>query len=127
MLLLGLMFRPHYAEQSMGVLFVRIISARLPVCVDTFVTLQLLPDRSKMGTQKTIVMRDRFNPMWDAIFLFQNVSLANLVSCNVLQITLSDCTGKKSIVTGFLHLRPTPNGDVRPTKWMDSNVEERKH
>ena len=127
MLLLGLMFRPHYGQQSTGVLLVRVISAKLPTTTDTFVTMTLLPNKTQNGSQTTLVKSHAHSPIWNQIFAFQNVALANLKSYNVLQVTLSDCTGKKSIVAGFLRLGPTPKEDVKLEKWMDSNEEECKH
>ena len=114
MLSLGLMYRPHCGEESIGVLIVRIISAKLPMCVDSFVTLKLLPDKTK---ETTVVKQSMFNPVWDEIFLFQNVSLANLKTCNVLQVTLSHCSGKANIKTGFLQLGPTSSGEGK--HWKD--------
>ena len=105
----------------------RVISAKLPTTTDTFVTMTLLPNKPQNGSQTTLVKSHTHSPIWNQIFAFQNVALANLKSCNVLQVTLSDCTGKKSIVAGFLRLGPTPKEDVKLEKWMDSNEEECKH
>ena len=108
MILIGLMFRPHSDGECTGVLYARVIIAKLPDCIDSLVSLQFSHKIAGAGyTQETAIEKEKFNPTWNQIFQFVNVSLADLKKPNALQVTLVECTGKIDLVRGCLRLGMT--------------------
>jgi len=125
---IGLMFRRHGDRESTGVLFVKVISARLPDCVDSLVSLQFLPHKdTRTYTQETAIQKKKFNPTWNQVFQFDNVSMADLKKSNALQVNVVDCVGEEDLVRGFLRLGMTLKSKQKSSSRIDSVEEVSSH
>lgn len=95
---------------------------------DSFVKCFLLPDKSSSGKRKTGVIKNNKNPVWDEKHSFEKLSLDELTSRRVLEVTVWDY-GKNSSseFIGGLRLGPGPADVPSREEWMDSIGEEVKH
>lgn len=128
------MFDPNPTRKgkSKGVLHVHVKNAKSLPNMDTigytdgFVKMSLLPNRVKR--KKTSVVNDDLNPIWNEKFTFTNMSLDELSTQQVLELTVWDHdTLSSNDFIGCVRLGPTP-GDVEGKKeWMDSSGTEAKH
>lgn len=87
----------------------------------TVVTISLLPNKKDTTTA--------FNPVWNERFTFENVTLEELGTRRVLELTMVgyDRLGNSHFAGGIrLGSHPTP-ADQEPPEWMDSNDKESKH
>lgn len=131
---LALMFDPTPTKKgkSKGILHVHIKNAKSLPNMDTigytdgFVRMSLLPNRAKR--KKTCVVNDDLNPVWNEKFTFTNVSLDELSTERVLELTAWDHdTLSSNDFIGCLRLGPTPGSVEGRHEWMDSSTTEAKH
>ena len=95
---------------------------------DAFVKCYLLPDKSHKGKRKTDVIKDNLNPDWEEKFSYEKVSLQDLESNKVLEVTVWDFNkGSSSDFIGGLRLGPAPGRAVKHKEWMDSIGDEVTH
>ena len=94
--------------------------------VDSFVKCYLLPDKSSSGKRKTHVIKANSDPTWEESFSYEKLSLDELTSERVLEVTVWDLNkGSSNEFVGGLRLGPAPRevGGKRK-EWMDSIGEE---
>jgi hypothetical protein len=119
------------AKFKKGSLFVSIKGATgLPrmdpnALTDASVKLYLLPSRSALSKKKTKTINDSLDPTWDEVFEFRRVSLEDLTSKRVLELTVWDYDrrGCKDFI-GCLRLGSNPLSCSPRKSWMDSSGEE---
>lgn len=133
-LTLSLMFDPNPTKKrkDKGILHVKIQSAKGLPNMDTdgltdgFVKMSLLPDKTKR--KKSRVVDNDLNPVWNQTFTFKNVSLDELTTQRVLELTVWDHdTLSSNDFIGALRLGPAPNKVKDREEWMDSGCTEAKH
>ena len=91
-----------------------------------FVECCLLPDNSTR--RKTTVIKDMSSPSWKETFLFEKVTLEEIVTERVLEMTVWNFNeGGSNDFIGGLRLGPTPSEASRNKEWMDSIGEEAAH
>ena len=125
-----------YENKSQGLgkgsLFVSVKEASgLPIMdpnglTDASVKMYLLPSRSAIAKKKTRIINNDLNPAWNEEFEFRRVSLEDVCSRRVLELTVWDYDrrGCKNFI-GCLRLGPNPASCSSPRKgWMDSAGEE---
>lgn len=131
-------FCPYDSKESVrqglgkGVLYVSVKEATgLPQMdpnglTDAMVKMYLLPSRLNITKKKTRVINNDLNPIWNEEFEFRRVSLEDLRSSRVLELTVWDYDrrGCKDFI-GCLRLGPNPSSCSSPREgWMDSAGEE---
>ena len=135
----GLMFEPSVqatpssGTRDYGTLNIFIKEARdLPVMSasglsDTVVKSFLLPDRSSASKRKTGVIKNNLNPVWEERLGYEHVSLHDLLSERVLELTLwhHDKHGNEFI--GGMRLGGAPGRSSSHQKWMDAIGAEVSH
>jgi len=95
---------------------------------NSFVSCYLLPDNNQRSTVKTSVVSNNQNPTWQEEFTYNNISLEELKSKRVLEVTVwnRDQTDAKKFIGG-IRVGPNPTC-VRTSKpWMDSKEKEISH
>ena len=94
---------------------------------DGFVKLYLLPDKSSKGKRKTGVIKDSLNPTWEQNFTYEKVTLEDLSTKRVLEITVWDHDKTSNDFVGGLRIGPVPNQVKQHKEWIDSNKDEASH
>ena len=95
---------------------------------DSFVKCFLLPDKSSSGKRKTGVIKNNNNPVWDEVHCFEKLTLDELTSRRVLEVTVWNYSkSSSSEFIGGLRLGPGPAAVPSHEEWMDSIGEEAKH
>lgn len=97
--------------------------------MDGLVKLFLLPDKSSKGKRKTAVVKSSLNPIWEETFMYEKVSLEELSSKRVLEITVwnNDKGSIKDEFVGGLRIGPSVRMAKIHKEWIDSNEEEVSH
>lgn len=137
---LSLMFSPGVTETrnggrtTGGMLHVAVKDAKsLPNMdkkgqTDGFVKLYLLPEKNPKGKRKTAVIKDDLNPVWEEEFTFEKVSVDDLSTGRVLEVTVWDFDrASTNEFVGGLRIGPAPYRVKKRNEWMDSNQEEAGH
>ena len=133
-LTLSLMFDPNLTKKrkDKGTLHINIQSAiGLPNMdtdglTDGFVKMSLLPNKAKR--KKSRVVSNDLAPVWNEKFTFMNVTLDELATQRVLELTVWDHdTLSSNDFIGALRLGPTPSKVEGREEWMDSGSTEAKH
>ena len=129
---MGLMFSPtpKHSPKS-GTLHIAVKSAKsLPNMddkgfTDGYVKLYLLPDKSGKGKRKTAIIKNNLNPTWDEKFTYDKLSIDDLSSIRVLEVTVWDYDrGSTNDFVGGLRLGPAPQHLKTRKEWMDSGKQE---
>lgn len=115
-----------------GSLFVSVIgAAELPIMnlnghTDASVRIYLLPKQSTFSKRKTKVVKDTLNPTWNEQFEYRLVSLEDLRTKRVLELTVWDYDRRGcNDFIGCLRLGPNPDSsDKHRKEWMDSTARE---
>ena len=94
--------------------------------VDSFVKCYLLPDKGSSGKRKTRVVKASSEPIWEESFSYEKLSLEELASERVLEVTMWDLNkGSSNEFIGGLRIGPAPRvGGGQHKEWMDSIGEE---
>ena len=87
---------------------------------DSTVKCFLLPSRSSSSKRKTGIIKNNLNPVWEEMFVYEHVSLEELLKNRVLEITLWDCDKHGNDFIGGLRLGSVPGRSSRHKDWMDS-------
>lgn len=128
------MFNPNPTNKgrNKGILHVNIQNAESLPNMDTsgftdgFVKMSLLPN--KAGSKKSRVIKDDLDPVWNEKFTFTNVTLSELSTQRVLELTVWDHDMMSSNdFIGGLRLGPTPSKVEGRQEWMDSSSTEADH
>ena len=121
-----------YKGKTKGALHILIKQAEeLPIMdsnglTDATVKCYLLPHRSSSGKRKTKVIKNNLNPVWEEEFVYNYVTLEDLTSGRVLEVTVWDYDRRGSNdFIGGLRLGPTPGRAAK--EWMDSIGDEVSH
>lgn len=116
--------------KTYGKLLVHVIKAQqLPdrsdgVCIDGYAKMYLLPDKKGKTKQKTKVIKNSSNPNWNEKLEYDKVTLEQLTSTNVLEVTVWDHhVLSNNYCVGGIRLGPTPEPGVTED-WVDSNMLE---
>ncbi len=95
---------------------------------DGTVKCYLLPNRSSGGKRKTKVVKNNLNPFWDEEFKYDFLTISELSTERVLEITVWDFDRRGSNdFIGGLRLGPVPGRSCKHKEWMDSIGEEVTH
>ena len=95
---------------------------------DATVKCYLLPNRSSGGKRKTKVIKNNLNPVWDEEFKYDFLTVNELSTERVLEVTVWDFDRRGSNdFIGGLRLGPAPGRATKPKEWMDSIGEEVTH
>ena len=93
---------------------------------DPYVKCSLLPYAAEQ--RKTAVVKNSSSPSWKESFLFERVTLEELVQGRVLEVTVWDFNqGISNDFIGGLRIGPAPSGTSQDREWMDSIREEAAH
>lgn len=118
--------------ETYGKLFIHIIKAQqLPCrsdggCIDGYAKIYLLPDKKGKTKQKSKVIKNSSDPNWNEKLVYDKVTLEQLSSAKVLEVTVWDHHVLASNYSvGGIRLGPTPNPGVTED-WVDSNTLEAK-
>ena len=96
--------------------------------VDSFVKLYLLPDKSSSGKRKTKIIKSSMKPSWEETFTYEKVTLDNLSSERVLEVTVWNFHKRSgNVFIGGLRLGPAPGSAAKHKDWMDSIGDEVTH
>ena len=127
------MFQPG-ATADRGTLNVLIKEARdLPSMnpsglADAVVKGFLLPDHSSSSSKrKTGVVKNNLNPVWEEKFAYHAISLQDLLSERVLELTLWQHDKHGNEFIGGLRVGGAPGRSPRQQKWMDAIGAEVSH
>ena len=133
---LSLIFNPpkgSNCHQQKGSLCVSIKEAKdLPQMdpkglTDATVRMYLLPKRSLHTKKKTKIIENTCNPTWNENFEFKYLTLDELQTKRVLEVTVWDYDRRGcNDFIGCLRIGPDPS-DVGEKEWMDSRKEEVEH
>lgn len=128
---LGLMFSLEGTETRKGTLHVAVKDAKSLDKIgqtDSFVKLYLLPEKTPKGKRKTAVIKNSLNPVWEEQFTYEKVSVEDLSTVRVLEVTVWDFDrGSSNEFVGGLRIGPAPHRVKQRNEWMDSNQEEAGH
>ncbi len=138
---LGLMFQPHPTATptpssdaaGRGTLNILVKEARdLPAMnssglADTVVKCFLLPDHSSVSKRKTGVVKNNLNPVWEEKFGYEGVSLRELLSERVLELTLWHRDKHGNEFVGGMRMGGAPGRSPHQQKWMDAIGAEVSH
>ena len=93
-----------------------------------FVRAYLLPNKLAAAKKKTKVIFNNLNPIWEEELVYSMVSLNELETSRVLELTLwdHDRRGINSFIGG-LRIGPDPIVAGNPKPWMDSTANESSH
>ena len=126
---MGLMFKPSssdFTPDAKGTLNICIKSAKnLPEMkatggTDAVVKCYLLPSRSSIGKRKTGAVKNSLNPVWEKKFIYERVTLMELLKKHVLEITVWDHGKHGNDFIGGLRLGGAPGRSAHHREWMDS-------
>ena len=129
---MGLKYQPGDGSKSTGTLVIDVMQAKeLPsmddYTTDSVVKLYLLPNRKSSGKRKTVVVKNRVNPVWEEKFTFEDVSLEELSCKRVLEISVWSYDNSSHTFIGGLRLGPAPSSADEHKDWMDSIGDEVTH
>ncbi len=120
----SVMYMPHY---DLGTLYIKVTKANnLQINheegTNFSVRIFLLPDQSTFTKKKTACIADTKNPVWDEHFEYKYVSLGELETNRVLEVSVWDFDRRGcNDFIGCVRLGPAPDrttSDGNP--WMDS-------
>lgn len=95
---------------------------------DATVKLYLLPKHSSTSKKKTTVVKNSLDPVWNEEFAYKSVSLKELKTERVLEVTVWDYDRRGSNdFIGGLRLGPNSEDSDKNIDWMDSTREEVDH
>ena len=94
---------------------------------DGFVKIFLLPTKTSKAQRKTEVVKDDLNPTWNEVFVYDKVTVEQLSSEHVLEVTVwdHDMLSSNDFVGG-LRIGPAPKPS-QTKEWMDSTIQEATH
>ena len=129
---MGLKYQPESGSKPTGTLAIDILQAKeLPsmdhYTTDSVVKLYLLPNQKSSGKRKTGVVKNSVNPVWEEKFTFEDVSLEELSSERVLEISVWNYDNSSHTFIGGLRIGPAPGSAAKHKDWMDSIGDEVTH
>lgn len=117
--------------RTTGTLHVMIKEAHQLQCKTTggiFAKYNMLPQEMFSSKNKTQIIKNTADPVWEYSFTYDKQFLDELVAEQVLEITLWDNNDESILVfVGGIRLGPDPAANSTRYLWMDSSGEEIKH
>ena len=128
------MYSPYH-DQKKGSLFIKIKEATGLLqmnpqgLTDSAVRIFLLPKRNPYSKKKTKCIKNTLDPVWNEDFEYKYVTLEELKSSRVLELSLWDYDRRGcNDFIGCVRLGPTPDETNSISKdWMDSTDSEANH